>query len=138
MHIKLFSALAVTGAVALAGCGGDDAQQQAAAPEATPTQAEATQGRVTFTSPTDGQALSGPVKVRVDLAGFEIDPENVGRPPEEGKGHLHFTMDGGKFDKPKYSGANGELAVKLGVDGKRNLKARVISVEATSTGDQAA
>ncbi len=27
-------------------------------------------------------------------------------------------MDGGKFDKPKYSGPNGELAVKLGVDGK--------------------
>ena len=35
-----------------------------------------------------------------------------------GEGHLHFSMDGGKFDHPKYSGANGQLAVKLGVDGK--------------------
>ncbi|MEA2404045.1 MAG: hypothetical protein QOE08_692, partial [Thermoleophilaceae bacterium] len=26
--------------------------------------------------------------------------------------------DGGKYDFPKFSGANGKLAVKLGVDGK--------------------
>jgi hypothetical protein len=122
MHVKLFSTLAVTGAVAFAGCGGEDEQQQAAAPEATPTEAEATpeatQSQVTFASPTDGETVNGPVKVRVDMTDFEIDPENVGKAPEAGKGHLHFTMDGGKFDKPKYSGANGELAVKLGVDGK--------------------
>ncbi len=122
MNMRLFSTLAVTGAVAFAGCGGDDEQQQAATPEPTPAAEEATpaaaQPEVTFTSPGDGETVSGPVKVSVDLSGFEIDPENVGKAPEEGKGHLHFTMDGGKFDKPKYSGANGELAVKLGVDGK--------------------
>ena len=73
---------------------------------------------MTFASPTDGQTVNGPVRVRVNLEGFEIDPENVGKQPQEGKGHLHFTMDGGKFDKPMYSGANGKLAVKLGVDGK--------------------
>ena len=118
MHKKLFSTLAVTGAVAFAGCGGDDEQQQAATPEPTPTEAEATEAEVTFASPNDGDTVSGPVKVKVELTGFEIDPDNVGKKPEAGKGHLHFTMDGGKFDKPKYSGANGELAVKLGVDGK--------------------
>lgn len=120
--MKLFSTLAVTGAVAFAGCGGDDEQQQAAMTEPTPTEAEATpeatQSEVTFASPTDGQTVSGHVRVSVDVSGFEIDPENVGKQPEAGKGHLHFTMDGGEFDKPKYSGPNGALAVKLGVDGK--------------------
>ena len=122
MNVKLLSTLLVTGAVGFAGCGGDDEQQQAATPEPTPTEAEATpeatQSEVAFVAPTDGQTVSGPVKVSVDLTGFEIDPDNVGKAPEEGKGHLHFAMDRGKFDKPKYSGANGELAVKLGVDGK--------------------
>ena len=33
-------------------------------------------------------------------------------------GHLHFSLDGGKFDTPKYSGENGKLAAQLGVDGK--------------------
>ena len=33
-------------------------------------------------------------------------------------GHLHFSMDKGKYDYPKYSGANGKLAVKLGIAGK--------------------
>ncbi len=37
--------------------------------------------------------------------------------PKAGQGHLHFQMDKGKFDFPKYSGANGQLAVKLGVAG---------------------
>ena len=72
--------------LAFAGCGGDDQQQHAARPEATPTQSEATpeatQAPVTFASPTDGQAVSGPVKVRVDLADLELDAENVGKEPE--------------------------------------------------------
>ena len=122
MTMRFLSTVAVAGAVALAGCGGGDEQQQAATPQPTPNEAEATpeatQSEITFASPTDGQTVSGPVEVSVDLAGFELDPENVGKQPEAGKGHLHFTMDGGRFDKPKYSGANGELAVKLGVDGK--------------------
>ena len=36
---------------------------------------------------------------------------------EPNKGHVHFSLDGGKYDYPKYSGANGDLAVQLGVDG---------------------
>ena len=35
-----------------------------------------------------------------------------------GLGHEHFSMDKGKYDYPKYSGANGTLAVQLGVQGK--------------------
>ncbi len=104
--------------MALAGCGGDDGQEQSATPEATPAEAEATQAKVTFASPATGETVTGPVRAQVDLENFDIDAESVGKPPETGTGHLHFTMDGGKFDKPRYSGANGELAVKLGVDGK--------------------
>ena len=44
--------------------------------------------------------------------------KNVGKKAVPGKGHLHFSLDGGKFDFPKYSGANGKLAKKLGVAGK--------------------
>ncbi len=74
MNMKLLSTLAVTGAVAFAGCGSADEQQQAATPESTPAPAqttpEATQSEATFATPTDGQTVSGPVKVSVDLAGF--------------------------------------------------------------------
>lgn len=38
--------------------------------------------------------------------------------PETGQGHLHFELDGGKFDNSKHSGANGKLAEQLGTDGK--------------------
>ena len=58
------------------------------------------------------------VKVKVKVSGFKLAPQAVGKPPVQGEGHLHFAMDGGKFDQPKYSGANGTLAVKLGVNGK--------------------
>lgn len=52
------------------------------------------------------------------LSHFAIDAMDVGKARMSGKGHLHFALDGGKFDYPKYSGANGQLAVKLGIAGK--------------------
>ena len=70
-----------------------------------------------FISPTDGAMTGDSVTAEVTLDGFEIDAVGVGKANEPNKGHLHFSLDGGKFDDPKYSGANGDLAVKLGVDG---------------------
>ena len=58
------------------------------------------------------------VTVTVRTAGFRIDAKDVGGKPKAGRGHEHFRMDRGKYDFPKYSGANGRLAVKLGVQGK--------------------
>ena len=58
------------------------------------------------------------VTVTVKTKGFEVDADGVGGKPKSGHGHEHFQMDGGKYDYPKYSGANGKLAVKLGVQGK--------------------
>jgi hypothetical protein len=58
------------------------------------------------------------VTVTVATKNFKIDAKDVGKTPKSGKGHEHFAMDGGKYDFPKYSGANGKLAVQLGVQGK--------------------
>ena len=119
MRTRSFPMLAVTGALAfLAGCGNEEREQRSAAPTETAARAEETQAKVSFSSPTEGETISDVVRARVKLSGFQIDADNVGRQPQHGKGHLHFSMDNGKFDKPKYSGANGQLAVKLGVQGK--------------------
>ena len=71
-----------------------------------------------LSSPTANAEVSGPVTAEVEIDGFTINGANVGKAPVAGEGHLHFEMDGGTYDFPKYSGANGELAVTLNVDGK--------------------
>jgi hypothetical protein len=71
-----------------------------------------------FSSPADGDTVSSRFIAKVDLQNFQIDAKNVGKAKADGNGHLHFSLDNGKFDKPKYSGPNGDLAVQLGVDGK--------------------
>lgn len=58
------------------------------------------------------------VTVTIKTSSFTIDTKDVGKKPKTGKGHEHFAMDGGKYDFPKYSGANGKLAQQLGVQGK--------------------
>jgi hypothetical protein len=58
------------------------------------------------------------VTVKIATKNFTIDTKNVGKTHKAGRGHEHFSMDGGKFDFPKYSGANGKLARQLGVQGK--------------------
>ncbi len=71
--------------------------------------------KVTFE---DVETTSDGFTAMVALDGFEIDEKAVGKKPEMGMGHLHFELDGGKYDSAKYSGANGELAEQLGTDGK--------------------
>ena len=100
--------LALVAALGIAACGDDDDDGDSAGGEPT----------VTFTSPTDGETTGDSVTAEVELDGFQIDAANVGMANAENQGHLHFSLDGGKYDKPKYSGANGELAVQLGVDGQ--------------------
>lgn len=85
--------------VALAGCGAD-------------------KGSVSIISPTIGATVEPTFTANVSLKDFEIDPSAIGRANAEGKGHLHFVLDGGRYDHPNYSGADGELAAKLGSDGK--------------------
>jgi len=72
---------------------------------------------IRFMTPSANAVTKSKVTFTVKISGFKINAAMVGKAPKAGVGHLHFQLDGGKFDFPKYSGANGALAVKLGVAG---------------------
>jgi hypothetical protein len=103
-------------AVAVAGCGSSSGEESA------PTQQQPPAAVAAHVLPKPTVNLkvvdsgSG-FKVAVALNHFQIAPKLVGQAPVPGKGHLHFMLDGGKFDYPRYSGPNGALAKKLGVAG---------------------
>jgi hypothetical protein len=73
---------------------------------------------VAFATPKAGASTKSNVTFAVKLTNFRLDPKDVGKRNKPNAGHLHFQMDGGKFDYPKYSGPNGKLAVTLGIAGK--------------------
>ena len=115
--------LATTGALAVAGCGGGggaggETTQKTQKDAAAPTGLEQPDAQVSFTAPEDGATTPGTVTAKVDVSGIKLSPDAVSKAAAKGQGHLHFSMDEGKYDLPKHSGANGELAVKLGVQGK--------------------
>jgi hypothetical protein len=115
------SAGAALAALALGACGNDNDNKTSSTPAKAPPVAKkvgAPGAKVKFVTPKDGSTESSTVKAKVKLTGFELAPNAVGKPAQQGQGHLHFSMDEGKYDQPKYSGANGKLAVKLGVNGK--------------------
>jgi hypothetical protein len=107
-------AVVAIAALGVAACGDDD-DGDATTAAAQTTSEEAS---VSFVEPMDGATTEDSVTAEVDLQGFEIDAEHVGKASKEGTGHLHFSLDGGEYDYPKYSGANGELAKQLGVEGQ--------------------
>ena len=109
---SMLAAGACISLLAFAACGDDESETTAASETA------ASEPTVSFTEPADGSTTSDEVTAEVELEGFEINAEEVGKAAQEGEGHLHFSMDEGKYDHPKYSGANGKLAVELGVDGQ--------------------
>jgi hypothetical protein len=74
--------------------------------------------KVRFTTPREASTVGPTVVAKVKLEHFKLAPKKVGMKAKRGEGHLHFSLDHGKFDFPKYSGANGREAVKLGVQGK--------------------
>ena len=111
----LLSAFAL--AVGVAGCGSSD-DESSSSQAASPTQqAAGPKPKVKFVTPKDGSTMNGNVTATVQLSNFQIAPQAVGQAPRPGQGHLHFKMDDGKYDFPKYSGANGLIAKKLGVTG---------------------
>lgn len=116
-RIVIFTALLC--AVAVAGCGSSSSSSKSSSAAASHARALTTppKSQVNFTSPKDGATTGSTVTFKVALKNFRIDPQAVGQAPRPGVGHLHFTMDGGKFDFPKYSGPNGLIAKKLGVTG---------------------
>ena len=122
MRIKTTIVALAVGALSLgaAACGGDDDDDggSASAPvvQTTDTSSYGSES-VSFVDPVDGATTGDTVTAHVKLEGFQIDAADVGGAKMAGEGHLHFSLDDGKFDTPKYSGANGKLAVQLGVDG---------------------
>jgi len=124
MTLRFLAVPAAFGAAALslvaAGCGssGSSSSSTAAGTGATAHTAPAGGPSVSIVSPADGASVSQPVTLRAQLTDFRLSAADVGKPAKTGEGHLHFSMDGGTHDFPKYSGANGALAVKLGVQGK--------------------
>lgn len=109
MNLKrTLAPMAIVAALGVAACGDDDDSDTGSA-DADPT--------VSFVSPKDGGTTSGTVTAEVDLEGFQIDAQSVGMANSANTGHLHFSLDGGEFDTPEYSGENGKLAKQLGVDG---------------------
>lgn len=105
-------ALSVAGVAAfgVAACGDDNSSSGGSS--------SSDEASVSFVSPEDGATVSDPVTAEVELSGFEINADAVGKSNVDGEGHLHFSLDGGKYDTPEYSGANGDLAKQLGVDGQ--------------------
>jgi hypothetical protein len=109
-------------ALVVAGCGGSSKASAGNGTAASPQPAKpvgAPGATVRFLTPRTGSTVTGStVRVRVHVTGFTLDPGDVGKPARQGFGHLHFSLDGGRYDTPRYSGANGAQAAKLGVQGK--------------------
>jgi hypothetical protein len=105
-------------AALIAGCGEKKDTTESPSSTATDTAASAPQSDVAFVTPKDGAKVNSALLCKVKLTNFTIDPKAVGQSPQPGRGHLHFSLDDGKFDHPKYSGKNGKIAVSLNVDGK--------------------
>jgi hypothetical protein len=97
-------------AVGVTACGSDSSDSASAD--------KATSPKVTVSSPGNGESVGSRFTAKVALSDFQIDPKAVGKKAVDGHGHIHFSLDGGKFDSAKYSGANGKLAQQLGTDGK--------------------
>jgi hypothetical protein len=103
--------------LAVAGCGSGGKSSSSTQPSTQEQQAAAPKPTVKLVAPKDGASVRGDVKATVELSNFKIAPQAVGKAPRPGEGHLHFKMDEGKYDYPKYSGKNGLIAKKLGVTG---------------------
>ena len=75
---------------------------------------------------------SSTVTIVVAVKNLKLSAAHFGGEPVTGEGHLLFSLDRGKFDHPKYSGANGRLAAEIGVEGKYSPGSRPRSPTGTS------
>jgi hypothetical protein len=107
------SLIALPGLVA---CGDDD--QDKSRKDRPAARVGAPGAKVTIVSPGEGSSTGSTVTATVQLAGFRLDPAQVGKRPSQGVGHLHWLLDEGKYDFPRFSGPNGQLAERLGVAGR--------------------
>ena len=102
IYIVLAVAVALVPAAIAAGCGNDNSNDPS----------------VTFVEPAKNATVGPDFTATVKLDNFKIDAAAVGKAPQKGVGHLHFSLDNGRYDTPVYSGPNGKLAKQLNVDGQ--------------------
>jgi hypothetical protein len=79
--------------------------------------ATAVQPSLRIVTPKPNQHVAGKYTVRVQVSGFVLDKTKAGKTLEPGHGHLHFAMDGGRFDFPRYAGLHGIDAARSGTAG---------------------
>jgi hypothetical protein len=70
---------------------------------------------VRFLWPRTGSVVGPTFTVRVAVHGFRLGASRRGGSTPSG--HLHFILDGGRFDEPQFAGANGRKALRMGVNG---------------------
>lgn len=109
-------ALAALASLTVAACGSSNSSSTSST--STSAAVTAPGASVSFVTLKNGSTTSSTVTAKVAIKKFKLAPNAVGKKAVQGEGHLHFSMDGGKYDQPKYSGANGKLAKKLGVAGQ--------------------
>jgi hypothetical protein len=111
-------------ALTLAGCGSRAGQSkpQAELPGHLPVARQprssgAPGASVKFLEPTAGSEQDTRFTARVAVRRFVLQRAPAGANPVTGHGHLHFILDGGRYDQPQFSGANGRAALHLAVNG---------------------
>ena len=62
---------------------------------------EGVEGSLSFVSPEDGDEVSSPVEVEMEVENFELVSIDEADAPEQGRGHLHVIVDHGCID-PSY------------------------------------
>ena len=125
MLLSLLTVAAGLVALVAAGCGGGAGGSAASSASMRNRKGIGAPGaKVRFVTPKEASTVGPTVVVRVKVSDFKLAPSKVGKPAKQGEGHLHFSLDHGKFDHPKYSGANGRQAVKLGVAGQYSPSAK--------------
>ena len=108
----------------LAGCGGRGGQSNPRAelpghlPVArAPKPSGAPGASVKFLNPIAGSQQRTRFTARVAVHRFLLQRAPASANPVTGHGHLHFILDGGRYDQPQFSGANGRAALNLAVNG---------------------
>lgn len=107
-------------ALSLASCsdGEDRSPRTSTSPPGTESAAESADAPlVSILEPTRDSRVPPRFTVRVQVDSFELAPDEIGRQARDGEGHLHFSLDGGTFDKPPHS-SQGAFAQQLGVAGR--------------------
>jgi len=108
--------------LSLAGCGAARGRPPAELPSHLPIAhaakpAGAPGASVKIITPVAGSTQPNAFTARVAVRRFVLQRGDMGSKPHARHGHLHFILDGGRYDEPQFSGANGRAALRLGVNG---------------------